>query len=120
MKKQVKALFVVLLIIVALTSLTTVVMATTDAKTAVDQLKGGADANVMTFGQKIVPIVRAIGIIAAVIILMIVGINYMMGSAEEKADYKKTMPAYVIGAILVFAATQVIGFIIDISNGLVQ
>ena len=31
----------------------------------------------------------------------------MMGSAEEKAEYKKTLLPYVIGAALVFAASTI-------------
>ncbi len=30
----------------------------------------------------------------------------MMGSAEERAEYKKTLFPYFIGAILIFAATS--------------
>ena len=37
---------------------------------------------------------------------------------ERKAEYKKTMPAYVIGAILVFAASQIIAFIINMASGI--
>lgn len=29
----------------------------------------------------------------------------MMGSAEEKAEYKKTLMPYFIGAVLIFAAS---------------
>ena len=29
----------------------------------------------------------------------------MMGSASEKAEYKKTMIPYIVGAVLIFAAS---------------
>ena len=118
MKKQVKMISTMLLIMVVLTSVASIVFAT-DVDGALTNL-GGKSTNeqVISFGAKLVPIVRAIGVIAAVVILMIVGIKYMIGSAEEKAEYKKTMPAYVIGAILVFAASQIIAFIIKISSSL--
>ena len=115
MKKTVKIMSVILVIIMALTSISTIAFA--DVKSDVKALgENATNSQVINFGKQIVPIVRAVGIIAAVVILMVVGIKYMMGSAEEKAEYKKTMPAYVIGAILVFAASQIIGFIIDISS----
>ena len=117
MKKQAKIISIILLIIIALTAVTSVCFAATDYSTALGQLKdSGTNANVLKYGQTIVAIVRTIGIIAAVVILMIVGIKYMKGSAEEKAEYKKTMPAYLIGAILLFAATQVIAWIIEVSG----
>lgn len=51
--------------------------------------------------------VQGIGIGVAVIILVVLGIRYMMGSAEEKAEYKKTMIPYVVGAVLIGAASTI-------------
>ncbi|MEI3401230.1 MAG: hypothetical protein V8R51_02250 [Clostridia bacterium] len=45
---------------------------------------------------------QTVGIVLSVVILIILGIKYMMGSAEEKAEYKKTMIPYLIGAVSVF------------------
>ena len=45
------------------------------------------------------------------IILVVLGIKYMMGSAEEKAEYKKTMIPYVVGAILIFLAPMIANMI---------
>ena len=52
-------------------------------------------------------IIQAVGMIVAVAIVGIVGIKYMIGSIDEKAEYKKTAIAYVIGAIFVFSITTV-------------
>lgn len=35
----------------------------------------------------------------------------MMGSPEEKAEYKKTMMPYVVGAVFIFAASQIAGVV---------
>ena len=69
-------------------------------------------------GQRVMGILQAVGIIAAVIILMVLGIKYMMGSAEEKAEYKKTMIPYVIGAVLLFGATTIANAVYKFANGL--
>ena len=58
-------------------------------------------------GGRILGLLRALGIIISVGVLMVLGIKYMMGSAEEKAEYKKTMIPYVVGAILLFAASVI-------------
>ena len=51
-------------------------------------------------------IISTIGVILSVIILAIVGIKYILGSVEEKADYKKDMIPYIVGAsFLAFATT---------------
>ncbi len=64
-----------------------------------------------TFGGKIIGGIQAVGIIVSVGILVVLGIKYMMGSAEEKADYKKSMIPYLVGAILVFAASTIANFV---------
>ena len=75
---------------------------------------------VKTVGNQIVGIIQTVGVIASVIILMILGIKYMMGSAEEKAEYKKTMIPYIIGAVILFAAsflaTSIYNFAINIGK----
>ena len=58
-----------------------------------------------TTGYSLIVTIRTVGILLSVIILMVLGIKYIMGSAEEKASYKKTMMPYIIGAVLVFAAS---------------
>ena len=70
----------------------------------------GADATasvtgIKTIGNNIVKILQTVGVVLSVIILIVLGIKYMMGSAEEKAEYKKSMMPYVIGAALIFAAS---------------
>lgn len=55
-------------------------------------------------GNQIIQIISTIGSIASVIVLVVIGIKYMMGSAEEKAEYKKTLLPYAIGAVFVFGA----------------
>ena len=42
----------------------------------------------------------------------------MMGSAEEKADYKKSMIPYIVGAVLIFASTAIVGVVYDMANAL--
>ncbi len=62
--------------------------------------------------------VQIVGSFAAVIVLVVVGVRYMTGSVEEKAEYKKTMIPYVVGAILVFAASNVAKVIYDVSGNI--
>ena len=66
---------------------------------------------VQKVGKSILGIVQVVGSIAAVIILVVIGIKYMLGSAEERAEYKKTMIPYLVGAVLIFAASNIAGMI---------
>ncbi len=76
------------------------------------------DTQIQNVGFKIAVIIRNVGIISAVVILMILGIRYMMGSAEEKSKYKETMLPYVVGAVLLFAAAGIAGFIETMAGSL--
>lgn len=55
--------------------------------------------------------IRNISIIVSVIVLMIIGIKYIIGSVEEKANYKATMIPYIIGCIMAVAGTTIVDFI---------
>lgn len=75
-------------------------------------------SEIQTVGEKVMGIIQTVGVVTAVIILMVLGIKYMMGSAEEKAEYKKTMIPYIIGAILIFGATAIANMVYNFANGL--
>lgn len=75
-------------------------------------------SGISTIGNQIITIVSTVGSIASVIVLVVLGLKYMMGSAEEKAEYKKTLMPYVIGAALVFAASAISGIIFGFTQGL--
>lgn len=76
------------------------------------------DSTYQTVGQKVIGVIQVVGIIISVVCLMILGIKYMMGSAEEKAEYKKTFIPYIIGAVLLFAASALANSIYNLASGL--
>ena len=57
--------------------------------------------------KKIVSTVKFIGMIISVVTLSVIGIKFMVGSVEEKAQYKQTLLPWFIGAILLFAITLI-------------
>ena len=59
-------------------------------------------------------ILFAIGVAATVIVGMIIGIKYMMGSTEEKADYKQMLLPYFIGCVVVYGAFGIWKIVIEI------
>ena len=50
--------------------------------------------------------------IAAVAAIVFAGVRYMFASANDKANIKQQMLVLVVGAILVFAASTVVQFIV--------
>lgn len=62
--------------------------------------------------------VNNIAIMASVLVLSIIGIKYMVGSVEEKAEYKKNMRPYLVGCVLAFGITTILKIISSIAQTL--
>ena len=62
-------------------------------------------------GQNIAGIAATIGVAVAVVILIWLAIKYITAAPSDKADIKKSAVAYVIGAVLLFAASGVLALI---------
>ena len=119
MKKFTKILTVILLVAMVLTTFTTVAKASySDQVDGLFEVEAEGTDNIMNVGGNIVSIVTTIGIIVAVVVLLVLGIKYMMGSASEKAEYKKTMIPYLVGALLIFGASAIAKAVIAISENL--
>lgn len=54
---------------------------------------------------KILGIIRIIGTVTSVVMLIVIGLKFMLGSVEEKAEYKQSLKPYIIGALLLFTGT---------------
>ena len=74
-------------------------------------------SEVVSIANVIVGAIRVLGIVASVRALMVIGIKYMTGSISERAEYKKTMIPYIVGALIFFALTQLLGLIIELIDG---
>ena len=121
MKKTMKILSIILIALMLTAFMGTMSLAADDSADVVNGLFGESDANtsgIEGVGANIVSIVTTIGIIVAVIVLLILGIKYMMGSASEKAEYKKTMIPYLIGAVLIFGASAIAKAVIAMSQSI--
>ena len=76
------------------------------------------DTETINFANNIIGLFQALGSIVSVLALVLIGIKYMMGSVEEKAEYKQTMIYYIIGAILVFAISNISAVIYNFAQTL--
>lgn len=76
------------------------------------------DNDTLTFAGKIIGGFQAVGNIVSILALVLVGIKYMLGSIEEKAEFKQTMIYYIIGAILVFAISNISYIIYNFAQNL--
>ena len=61
-------------------------------------------------------ILLAVGIIAAVIVGLIIGIKYMVGSVAQKAETKELLVPYIIGCVIIFGAFAIWKIIVELLN----
>lgn len=117
MNKTIKILTVIALIIIMMTVFTNNVLAkSADIITQIENETNKADVSnatnkIMPKVGQIIRMIRNFSIIAGVIILIVLGVKYMIGSVEEKSGYQKAFVPLVIGIILVMAATSIASFL---------
>ncbi len=61
-------------------------------------------------------VIATVGVVAAVIILVLLGMKYLLGSVEEKANLKKSMLIYILGIIFLVACTVIPNIIYNFSH----
>lgn len=61
-------------------------------------------------------ILQVISVVISVIVIIILGLKYIMGSVEQRADYKKTMIPYIVGLVLLVGTTTLVRVISDLVN----
>lgn len=62
--------------------------------------------------------IQVVGSVISVVALLIIGLRYMFSSLEEKANMKGVLIYYIVGCILVFATSNILGIVYEIFEGL--
>lgn len=117
MKKTMKLISILLMVVMICFTLSTVVRASGRVDNIIgimDNSSANGVENVASIGGQIADIITTVGIVVAVIVILVLGIKYMMGSASEKAEYKKTMIPYVVGAMLILGGSAIVKIIFSI------
>ena len=66
---------------------------------------------VETTAGAIIAIVQVIGVSVAIIMLIILAIKYVSSAPNDRAEIKKHAVVYVVGAVVLFAASGILGII---------
>ena len=66
----------------------------------------------------VITIARVICAAVAVSMLAILGMKYMTAAPSEKADIKKHAVVYIVGAVVMFACTGILGIIQKFAAGI--
>ena len=78
----------------------------------------GSNTKLSQIGGRILGVIQVGGTVISIIALIIIGFKYMCGSIEEKVQYRKTMVPYLVGSIMLFAITNIVGFIYFIATNI--
>lgn len=108
-KKIIKLYFVILIVFAILLGFGNMIFAT-DVASNPSAFKPGNIGNEKELRDRVGVILGAInniGSVVCIVTLMALGIKYMLGSVEEKAEFKKTATIYITGAILTFSITTI-------------
>lgn len=115
MKKTIKILLICILTILLLqTSILAAGSIDTDYKLGTTGAEHASDDMI----SRILGYIQAIGSIISVVALLIIGFRYMFSSIDEQAKVKEVLIYYVIGAILVFATSNIVGILYDVISGI--
>ena len=112
MKKTLKVLMVALISLMVLFGFSQPIsLAKPDVNTVIEDVESSeatTPEEVTTVGGTIINWIWGFSIVIAVIVLMIIGVKFIIGSASEKAECKKSLMPLVVGiVILVFSTTIV-------------
>ena len=110
LRKYTKIALVLFLIGILATAFS-VVLGTDIGVPTASSVKGGADTVITNIVGALITMIQIIAFGAAVIMLMFLGIKYITASPDGKAEIKKSSVQYIVGAIILFAATGILQII---------
>ena len=85
-----------------------------DPSSLKDATKPDMSGGVANAGGKIIYIIQYVGYTIAILVLLIIGIQYMISSPNEKADIKSRLIPYAIGAIILFGGVSIVSLVYDV------
>jgi len=116
-RKVVKIISVLMMILMVVTMLSTSAFATggndkTDYMNLTQftgQSKDTKTAGVFQgFIATLINLVQVVGMGVAIVMLIVMAIKYISAAPSEKAEIKKSVTIYIVGAIVLFAATGIL------------
>ena len=120
MNKTVKIISTILMVILLVSMFSSVVMAGGTPEDLIDGFTpteaAPGQTQIQNVSKNIIGVLTTIGVAVSIIVLLVLGIKYMMGSASEKAEYKKTMIPYLVGAVLIFGASAIAKMVIAMTT----
>lgn len=126
-RKVIKVISILMVVLMAIMTLSVPVFADTESDStkssttswkdiSIDQFdkagdKSGASQTATNIVGSIISIVQVVGMGIAIIMLIVMAIKYISAAPSEKAEIKKSATIYIVGAIVLFAASGILEII---------
>ena len=90
------------------------------AKTVIDTVtNAGKDVDtnsgLNTFAGSVIKVLRYGAIVVALIVLMVIGIQFIIGGTQQKADYKKALIPVAVGCGLIVFGSYLVEFLFSLN-----
>jgi len=108
-----KKILLIVLLMVIIVSISTVSFA---SLVQITPIIGVGGVQIQGIASIIIGIIQVIAMAVAAVILVVLAIKYMTAAPGEKAEVKKGMTIYVIGALILFAGSGILGLIQSFGN----
>lgn len=123
MTKKMMKVVAILLAAVLVVALAGSVFALDEEGFKLDQFKGKGDdgkaaESITNIIGALINIIQIIGTGVAIIMLIVLAIKYISAAPGDKADIKKHAVVYVVGAIVLFAATGILQIVKNFSKNI--
>lgn len=109
-KKVMKVITIVLMVAALAFAVISPVMAKTVNPSEFDNFSDttGAGSSAKRIVGTLIDVFQIVGVGVAIIMLVMLAIKYLSAAPNEKAEIKKSVSIYVLGAVLLFAASGVL------------
>ena len=119
-KKVLRVITILLMAILVVGACVSPVMAKIEAPNPNDFSGGdssGAKDSANSIVAALIDIFQVVGVGVAVIMLVMLAIKYLSAAPNEKAEIKKSVSIYVLGAVLLFAASGILEIVQKFATG---
>ena len=121
MNKTLKIAMIIAMMIAVIFTFSGIIFAATDATGVIGGINPGVDkagdySGLQNMATRVISLIQVASVILAVILIAVFGFKFIMGSANEKADYQKSFIPLIVGLVVVFAATSIAKLIMTVAN----
>ena len=108
--KRMAKVLTILTVVLGILCATSMVFAA-DSYVMPSAVSSPADQSIKNIRGMLLSVAQLVGVAVAVIMLIVLAIKYISAAPNDKAEIKKHAVIYIVGAIVLFAASGILGII---------